>query len=96
MLNSEKLHSLFKGEKITFIYLCCNSSENSWVNIIKQNQIYGNHILLNSEQFEYFKTRFSINGFPRYILINKNGEIANQDAPMPGNDKIINDIKTLF
>lgn len=43
--------------------------------------------MANPEKSE-FKNRFKINAIPRYFLINKEGEIVNQDAPRPGDETI--------
>jgi thiol-disulfide isomerase/thioredoxin len=94
--HSQRMHEMLKGEKVSFVYLCCSSEEETWKKVITQYQMNGEHILLNEEQYEYIKTKFSISGIPRYILIDKTGEIINPDAPRPDSDEILNEIDRLI
>jgi len=54
------------------------------------------HILLNNEQYENLKTKFTISGIPRYILIDKAGNIINPDAPQPDSEEIFKVINNLI
>ncbi len=94
--HSIRLHEIFDGEKVSFVYFCCRSEEETWEKNIKLYQVKGNHILLNKEQNDFLKTRFSITGIPRYLLVDKNGEIVDIDAPRPDSEKILRDIKSLI
>lgn len=96
MKYSKKVHELFKGEAVTFIYLCDGSSAKSWETAIKKHQIEGSHIYLNASQYGYLKNRFSFVGVPRYLLIDKHGKVVNADAPVPENEALIAEIKKLL
>lgn len=93
---SQKIHDLFKGEDVSFVYLCSRSDAKNWEKAIKNHQINGNHVNLNSLQYEYLKDRFSIVGIPRYMLIDKQGKIVNADAPVPENEELVTAIKNLL
>lgn len=93
---SQKIHEIFKGEDVSFVYLCSRSDAKSWEMAIKKHQIKGNHINLNSLQYEYLKDRFSIVGVPRYMLIDKYGKIVNADAPVPENEELVTAVKKLL
>jgi thiol-disulfide isomerase/thioredoxin len=94
--HSQRMHEMLKGQKVSFVYLCCSSEEETWKKVITQYQMKGEHILLNNEQYEYLKTKFSISGIPRYILIDKTGEIINPDAPRPDSEEILKVINRLM
>ena len=68
---------------VKYIYLCYSSTENDWRNVVKEFGIAGDHYLLSEAQFAYFANLFQISSAPRYILINRNGEIANDNFPSP-------------
>jgi len=93
--HSLRMHEMLKDKDVSFMYFCCSSEQQTWKNVIKQYQMKGNHILLNDDQYEYLKNRFLISGIPRYILIDKNGEIINPDAPRPDSEKILEQINEL-
>ncbi len=94
--HSIRLHEMLHGEKVSFVYLCCRSEEETWKNVIRLHQIKGDHILLNKEQNDYLKTKFSTSGIPRYLLIDKNGKIVSTDAPRPDSEEILRKIKWLI
>ncbi len=85
--HSVKMQEMFPD--VSFVYLCCQSDENSWHNVIKQYQINGTHILLTEDQFDYMKEKFSISGVPHYILIDKNGNVCFNSYPGCKTEKVI-------
>ncbi len=85
--HSIKMQESYKD--VEFVYLCCQSKEETWHNVIKQYQINGTHILLTKEQFDYLKKKFSITGVPHYILIDKNGKIDFNDYPGCKTEEVI-------
>ncbi len=68
---------------IKFVYLCYSSSEKDWANVIKEYEVKGDHYLLTGEQFAYFSNLLNISSAPRYVLIGKNGKIANDNFVQP-------------
>lgn len=85
--HSIKMQEMF--HEIEFVYLCCQSKEETWHNVIKQYQINGTHILLTEEQFDYMKEKFTITGVPHYILIDKEGNIEFNDYPGCKTEEVI-------
>lgn len=85
--HSIKMQEMFND--VEFYYLCSQSNEDTWHNVIKQYQISGTHILLTEEQFDYMKGEFEIEGVPHYILIDKNGKIDFNDYPGCKTDEVI-------
>jgi thiol-disulfide isomerase/thioredoxin len=81
--DSKKLKREFKGKDIVFIYLGYNCTENSWKTTINEKEIKGEHFHLTKNQCSLLSNRFKITGIPRYIIVNKKGEIINSDAPSP-------------
>jgi len=52
--------------------------------MIKDQNISGLNLICNGNWEDILKTKYYIQGIPRYILLNKNGEIIDSDAPSPG------------
>lgn len=94
--HSLRIHEMLKDKDVVFMYLCCSSEQETWKKVIQQYQIKGDHILLNDNQYNYFKNKFSILGIPRYILIDKAGDIVDPDAPMPASEEILEMIGELI
>ena len=51
--------------------------------MLAKNKPIGDHYLLTNEQYKSLYNQFGIRTLPRYVLINKNGEIIDSDAPKP-------------
>jgi len=68
---------------IKFVYLCYSSTEKDWTNIVKEYDVKGDHYLLTNEQFAYFSDLLNISSAPRYVLIGKDGKIANDNFIQP-------------
>lgn len=94
--HAQKLHKMLKNKNVAFVYLCSRSKEETWQNVIKQYQMTGNQIFLNDTQYNFLKSKFSIIGIPRYILIDSLGKIIDDDAPGPDSELIINKINEMI
>lgn len=77
---------LFAGKDVIFLYLCNNSSDSSWKNIIKEYGLSAKsavHYNLPNEQQRAIEQYLQVRSFPTYMLIDKEGNIVNRDAPRP-------------
>jgi len=80
---------LFEGKDVIFLYLCNHSSDKSWKNIIKEYGLTGKiavHYNLPDEQQRAIEKFLQVRSFPTYILIDKEGNIVNRDAPRPNRE----------
>ncbi len=68
---------------IKFVYLCYSSTEKDWTSVVKEFDVKGDHYLLTGEQFAYFSNLLNISSAPRYVLIGRNGKIANDNFVQP-------------
>lgn len=94
--DAKKLHEMFEGKNVSFVYLCCRSQKEASQNLIKKHQLKGTHYFLDRIQYEYFEKRFLISGIPRFILIDKSGKIISSDAPRPDSEQTIVGINKLI
>ena len=80
---------LFDGKDVIFLYLSNRSSDKSWKNIIKEYGLTGKiavHYNLPDEQQRAIEKFLQVRSFPTYILIDKEGNIVNRDAPRPNRE----------
>ena len=88
------------GEDVVFMYFANNSPELSWKNIIKEMNLTGKNIVhyrLPVPQQSMIEQKFSINSFPTYMIIDKDGKVVNGKAPSPREkDKLVADIRSLL
>ncbi|MCF8335609.1 MAG: thioredoxin family protein [Bacteroidales bacterium] len=91
--HANRLHESLKGKNISFVYLCFHSDSTRWKNMRKKHQLKGTHFLLNRQQVDFIKSYFEFSGIPRYMIVNKEGEIVDEDAPRPNSNYIYTQLK---
>jgi thiol-disulfide isomerase/thioredoxin len=95
--HSKVLIEQLKNIDVIFLSLCCKSNEQDWKNTIVHEKIPGEHYFVKEVDYDLLSSIYGIKGFPTYILINKNGEIANFNAPRPSSNlTIVNEIQNLL
>jgi thiol-disulfide isomerase/thioredoxin len=80
------LKAKLKGQDVIFMYFANNSPEDSWKNIIKEMDLTGENVVqyrLPEKQEEIIERLFSVNSFPTYLLVNKEGKVVNTKAASP-------------
>jgi thiol-disulfide isomerase/thioredoxin len=84
-----KLANLYKGGKVIFLYISIDKDIHNWTKACAEEELNKHHsfLLLNADKAPFVE-KYKINAIPRYILIGKNGEIINSDAPRPSESKL--------
>lgn len=80
---SNKLFEELGNENIEFIYLCVNSTKSNWQKTKKEFGLKGTNYLLTKDQSAILSEKFNFHGVPRYIIIDKNGKIVDENAKHP-------------
>jgi len=80
-----------KRQNIIFVYLCCHCNKEKWNETIATYNLDGEHIFLSSEQYAYLAQKFNLIGVPKFIIIDRYGNIVNDRAPRPENIPILID-----
>lgn len=95
---AKELHiELEKNKNIVFINFCVKSDQNAWNKIINEQQISGINYFLNDDECNILTKYFQVNGYPTYILIDKNGKTVEYSAPRPSSkQEIMNMINKLI
>ena len=94
---AKMLHSELANKDVVFMNFCVKSEKETWQKMINNEKIEGENYLLNEDEFNILTKKFNVKGYPTYILIGKDGIIANYSAPRPSSDKeIINEINSLL
>ncbi|RFZ82724.1 TlpA family protein disulfide reductase [Mucilaginibacter terrenus] len=93
---SKVLRAKFAGKDVVFLYLGVQSKEAEWKAMIKTLDIKGENVLLSNNQFSALSEKFQISGIPRYVLINKQGKVADGNARRPGDKLLVAEIQKLL
>lgn len=86
-----KLADRYKGnDHIQFISISMDEKAEVWKNKLDKDKPQWAQYLLPVENNKKFYTDWGIVTIPRFILIDKNGNIVSRDAPKPSDEKTIN------
>lgn len=69
------------SDSISFVYICSQSSSEMWLKQIRKYDVKGQHFLISDLQYDNFRKRFNLKGFPAYIIIDANKRI-HKDIPL--------------
>ncbi|HEY5591364.1 MAG TPA: TlpA disulfide reductase family protein [Paludibacter sp.] len=81
-----------KDQDVVFMYFANNSAETSWKNVIKEMDLTGENVIhyrLPDNQEKLIEQLFSVNKFPTYLLVNKEGKVVNMDATSPKQGDVV-------
>jgi thiol-disulfide isomerase/thioredoxin len=96
---SKKLHeSLTKKqlEKIVFLYISIDDNEENWKKAIDQNALQGINGLSKGGWSSEVCKFFNITSIPRYMILNKQGKVVEQDAKRPADETLKEDLLKLM
>ncbi|WP_316824520.1 TlpA disulfide reductase family protein [Pedobacter miscanthi] len=76
-----KLHGHYKDKEVVFINVCVDSGEKAWKNAIKEYKLTGVNLIAEGWTKNAACKTYGVNGIPHYVIINKDGTMANNNAP---------------
>ncbi len=86
------LHNHFKDEKIAFVNLCLASDKSVWKMMVENNHIKGDNYFFSKAQTQLFRDKLKFDGYPNYLIIDKEGNLIDENAPRPSSGKKIKNI----
>jgi len=86
----QALEKEYHDKNIAFVSISVDQNKEAWTKMVAEKQLGG--IQLHYGGDRSFSEAFAINGIPRFIMLDPNGNVVDPDAPRPSSD----DIKALF
>nr|WP_321356304.1 TlpA disulfide reductase family protein [uncultured Draconibacterium sp.] len=83
------LHKKLENKDIAFVNLCLSSKKDNWKAALENSKIDGTNYFFNEEQSQLLRGKLKFEGFPTYLIIDKQGNIVNANAPRPSSGKKI-------
>jgi thiol-disulfide isomerase/thioredoxin len=96
MPDSKLLRNKFLNKDVVFLYLGVQSNEKVWKATIAELGIKGEHLLLSNNDYNAIAAKFQISGIPRYLLVNKKGQVIDDSAKRPGDTMLKPEIDALL
>lgn len=78
----QSLEKEMKGKKIVFVSLSSDKDKKKWADFVKDKKLGGVQLFMGDKRDDFF-TFFQIDGIPRFILLDKKGNIMNADMGQP-------------
>ncbi|MGH2666007.1 TlpA family protein disulfide reductase [Flavobacterium sp.] len=93
----QKVEEEYKGKNIEFVSLSIDSKKDyeKWRKFVEEKKLGGIQLFADNDWNSKFVTDYAIEGIPRFILIDPNGNIVTADAPRPSDPKLIEKFKEL-
>lgn len=89
-----------EDKDVVFIYFANKTPKETWRNFIKRKDLEGKNVIhynLDAEQQRSIETRLGIYAFPSYLLLNKQGDFVNMNAPRPSSkDLLVKEVDKLL
>jgi thiol-disulfide isomerase/thioredoxin len=84
----EKLRNEYESKGIEFISICKSDKKDNWEKFVTDKNLKGIQLFDEDSNSEFFKI-FEVNSIPRFIIIDKDGNIYDADAPRPSSNEIM-------
>ena len=93
---SKELHEKLtdkEKKQIIFLYISIDANKDGWLKGIKDMDIQGVNVLSPGNWSSKACSYFQINSIPRYMIMNKKGDIVNFNAPRPVEPTLIEELR---
>lgn len=93
----KEVEILFHDKNITFVSISIDKAEKhkEWVEMVEEKELGGIQLIAGKDWNSQFVQDYAIEGIPRFILIDPDGNIVDADAPRPSDPKLIETFKEL-
>lgn len=93
----KEVEKQFHGKNIAFVSTSIDkaSAHNTWVEMVKNKELGGIQLMADNDWNSQFVKDYAIEGIPRFILIDPDGNIVSAEAPRPSNPKLVELFKEL-
>lgn len=85
---SHEIQKKYERQDIAFVNICMSSDRSNWLKLIEKRNITGDNYFFTPEQVNNFKEKYPIIGYPTYMIVDKTGNMASEDAPRPSSGKV--------
>ncbi|WP_299113702.1 TlpA disulfide reductase family protein [uncultured Winogradskyella sp.] len=87
----KEVEKQFHGKNIAFVSTSIDkaAAHNKWVEMVKDKELGGVQLMADKDWNSQFVQDYAIEGIPRFILIDPNGNIISADAPRPSSPKLV-------
>lgn len=87
----QKVEEQYHGKNIEFVSLSIDTKKDyeKWKKFVEEKKLGGIQLVADNDWNSKFVTEYAIEGIPRFILVDPNGNIVSADAPRPSDPKLV-------
>lgn len=87
----QKVEEQYHGKNIEFVSLSIDEKKDyeKWRKFVEDKKLGGIQLFADNDWNSKFVTDYAIEGIPRFILVDPNGNIVSADAPRPSDPKLV-------
>lgn len=93
----KEMDETYKNKNIEFVSVSIDKLEHKdkWLKMIEEEELRGIQLLADNDWNSEFVSAYNIQGIPRFILIDQQGNIVNSNAPRPSDPSLKDLLNTL-
>lgn len=92
----EKVVEQFKdNDRVRFISISIDENHDAWQKKLDKDKPQWEQFILSAEEQAQFMAKWNITGIPRFIILDREGHVANADAPRPSNPDLVKQLEEL-
>jgi thiol-disulfide isomerase/thioredoxin len=86
----KKAEEAYHGKNIEFVSISIDKvkDHDKWIKMVNEKELGGSQLMADNAWESKFVTDYVIDGIPRFILIDPDGNIVSGDAPRPSDEKL--------
>lgn len=84
----QKLEKDYHNKPIHFVSISIDEDKEAWQQMVKEQKLGGIQLFAEGAWKSNLAQAYQVQGIPRFILLDKQGNIISADAPRPSTDKI--------
>ena len=87
----KKIEAQYHDKNIEFVSISIDKASDftKWQNMVTDRELQGIQLFADNDWNSSFVKDYGINGIPRFILLDPNGNIVNPDAPRPSDPNLV-------
>jgi thiol-disulfide isomerase/thioredoxin len=90
------LQKKYEGKDVVFLYMSTDKNAQSWINMVSQLKLTGMNYRASDAVKQQIYNQFNLQYIPRYVLIDKNGNVVDSNAKRPSDPNVAADIDKLL
>jgi thiol-disulfide isomerase/thioredoxin len=83
LLSEDRLRKEFARKDVVFLYFAYHDTKTGWLRSREDLSITGEHYLLSEALIKEADKKFKITAIPHFVIVDKQGNIADENAPCP-------------